>query len=290
MRALIKLFLLLVLLVLLTIPAVLWFGLADAPLVTQKVRLSHQDIARAQAVLKRYDPRNLPAGAQPTVVVSHRDLDLAANYLLQTLAKGGAEFRLANDRLDLTVSLQIPHLPRRNIVNIEGTLETGDGRPQITQLRLGRVPVPGAIATLVTRHLLAQVFSNDESGQGGDPIRQLRAFPDHLQVTYRWHPALIDQARDTLLSGSDREALRFYHDRLVELQDQGIGKTDIDRENQVGGRVLAFRLDTGDETLVQKQDVGLDTCFFRKLVEQGLDELRLPIGVNIDLASSWSRR
>ena len=223
MRALIKLFLLLVLLVLLTIPAVLWFGLADAPLVTQKVRLSHQDIARAQAILKRYDPRNLPAGAQPTVVVSHRDLDLAANYLLQTLAKGGAEFRLAKDRLDLTVSLQLPHLPRRNIVNIEGTLETGDGRPQITELRLGRVPVPGAIATLVTRHLLAQVFSNDKTGQGGDPIRQLRAFPDHLQVTYRWHPALIDQARDTLLSGSDREALRFYHDRLVELQDQGIG-------------------------------------------------------------------
>ena len=219
MRALIKLFLLLVLLVLLTIPAAFWFGLSDTPLVTQQVRLSHQDIARAQAILKRYDPRNLPAGAQPTVVVSHRDLDLAANYLLQTLAKGAAEFRLARDRLDLTVSLQVPRLPLRNIVNVESTLETVDGQPRITDLRLGRLPVPGAMATLVTGHLLAHVFSDAKTAQTGDPIKQLRVYPDHLQLTYRWHPALIDQARDTLLSGSDREALGFYHDRLVELQD-----------------------------------------------------------------------
>ena len=223
MRALIKLFSLLVLLGLLAIPAVVWLALSETPRVTQQTRLSHQDIARAQAVVRRNDPRNLPGGAQPTMVIGEKDLNLAANYLLQTLARGGAELRLETDRLHIRASAEIPRLPWRNILNIEGTLDIVNGQPRFTRLQLGSLPIPGTVATLAARRLLAQAFSNNSAGDNGDPIRHMRVFPDHLQLTYRWHPGLIDKARDTLLSGSDREALRFYHDHLVALQDQGIG-------------------------------------------------------------------
>lgn len=223
MRALIKLILLLVLFGVLAIPAIAWFALSDTALVTQPIRLSHQDIARAQAILRQNDPRNLPDGAQRTIEISRKDLNLAANYLLQTLAKGGAEMQWAMDRLQVRASAQIPHLPWRNFVNIDGTLETGSGRPEITALRLGRLPIPGAAATFAAKRLVAYAYEEMPFDQVSGPIRRLKIHPDHLQLTYQWHPALIDQARDTLLSGSDRDALRFYHDLLIELQDQGVG-------------------------------------------------------------------
>jgi hypothetical protein len=47
--------------------------------------------------------------------------------------------------------------------------------------------------------------------------------PERLRLTYQWDPALLDKARDTLMSGSDLEALRVYHDRLIDLQAGGVG-------------------------------------------------------------------
>lgn len=223
MRALIKLILLLVLLGILAIPAVAWFALSETALVDRQVRLSHQDIARAQAVLRRNDPRNLPAGSQPTIVISRQDLNLAANYLLQTLVRGGAEMRLSDDLLQFRASARIPHLPWRNILNIDGTLLAHDGKPEISELRVGSVPIPGMLATGAAKELLTRIHPGLGPDRDVGPIRQLRVFPDHLQLTYQWHPGLIDQARDTLLSSSDREALRFYHDQLIALQDRGIG-------------------------------------------------------------------
>jgi len=223
MRALIKLVILLVLLGILAVPAIAWFALSETSLVNQQVRLSHQDIARAQAVLRRNDPRNLPAGAHPTITISSQDLNLAANYLLQTLARGGARLQMSTDRVDFRASAQIPYLPWRNVLNVEGTLQARNGDPAITRLRLGDLPIPGTLATHAAKILLTRFDPDPVSYHSVSPIKQLQVFPDHLQLTYRWHPGLIDQARDTLLSTSDRDALRFYHDQLVELQDQGIG-------------------------------------------------------------------
>ena len=52
---------------------------ATCALVLNNSRLSHQDIAHAQAVLKKNDPRRLPAGTRQQILLSERDLNLAAN-------------------------------------------------------------------------------------------------------------------------------------------------------------------------------------------------------------------
>ena len=75
MRALIKLVLLLILFGVLGIPAIVWFALSDTALVAEPIRLSHQDIARAQAILRRNDPRHLPAGAQAYAPMGRRPIN-----------------------------------------------------------------------------------------------------------------------------------------------------------------------------------------------------------------------
>ena len=81
MRFLLRLILWLILLSPFALAASAWFALEDMPRVAAQRQLSHQDIARARTIIKRNDPRQLPAGSRQTVRVSQTDLNLAANYL-----------------------------------------------------------------------------------------------------------------------------------------------------------------------------------------------------------------
>ena len=223
MRALIKLFFLLTLLTLAAVAGVFWFVFSDTPQITRQAVLAHQDIARARQILGQNDPRNMPPGATQVIEIGAKDLGLATSYLLQQLALGSAQLSLATDRLDLQASLRIPRMPWRNTLNLDAAIEAFNGQPRIAHLRLGRLDVPAGLANLLAEKILRHAYVKARLGDITDPVQELRLFPDRLRLTYRWHPALLDQARDTLLSGSDREALRHYHDLLAELQAKGIG-------------------------------------------------------------------
>jgi len=224
MRALIKLLFLLALLSLMGILTITWLALSDVPLVTGQTRLSHQDIARARNILRQNDPRNIPPGTNHVIEISAPDLNLAANYLLQQLAGGSAILSLSADHLRTQASMHIPRMPWRNVVNLDGTIQTRNSHSKIVSLQLGSLTVPGEVATWLAGQLLDYAYTRAQLDKAAGPIKQLQLFPDRLRLTYQWDPALIDQARKTLLSSNDREALRIYHDRLVDLQSTGVGK------------------------------------------------------------------
>jgi hypothetical protein len=224
MRALIKLLFLLVLLVVPLLAAGVYLALSETPLVTRQAALSHADIARAKRVLQQNDPRSLPAGAYRTIEIAAKDLDLAANYLLQRLADAKATISLGSDTLNAAMTVRVPQVKWRGFLNMTASVKPEGGRPRITALRVGRIPVPEILSNYLLRRLLDDLSQQTSYQVGGDLVQDLKLFPDRLQLTYRWNPALIDQARDTLLSGPDREALRFYHDQLVNLQSNRVGK------------------------------------------------------------------
>lgn len=223
MRALIKLSFLLMLASVLAVAGAAWFALSDVPLVTGHVQLSHQDISRARNILRQNDPRRSPPGTNLVIELSAQDLNLAANYLLQQFAHGNANLNLTTDRLHAQASLRIGRLPWRNIVNIDTVIETHDGQPGITGLQLGSLTIPGRLATMVVQNWLDRTDAGPGLDEAGERLKQLRLSPGLLRLTYQWHPVLLDQARETLLRSSDLEALRSYHDKLVELQALGVG-------------------------------------------------------------------
>jgi hypothetical protein len=225
MRALAKLLILLVFLSPLAIAALAWFMLAGAPTVTSSASLSHEDIARAKAILKANDPRYLHAGETRTITITAHDLNLAVSYLARQLAGGKAQLRLAQQSLQLQVSRRLPYLPLRNVVNIEAELLAIDGHAVIGGLRIGQVPVPGRLATQIARWLIRLYYPSLQVESMAGLVRDLRIYPDRLQLAYRWQPGLLEEARDSLLTGGDRDALRFYHDLLVGLQAQQVGRT-----------------------------------------------------------------
>lgn len=245
--SLIKPLFLLVLLSPLALLAAAWMALSDEPLVVRQVALTHQDVARAKAVLQRNDPRRLPAGAQRIVELSAQDLDLAANYLLQGVADGRARFALSQGRLGVQLTLRIPRLPLRPYLNLEGALESRDDHPELTALRLGRLDLPGPLAGWLARRLIAASLDEVRLASATELVKSLQLSPDRLRLSYRWHPALIDQARDTLLTRTDQAAMRVYLNGLVDLQAQGIGRNGalVDLLEPLFAIALA-RADQGD--------------------------------------------
>jgi hypothetical protein len=225
MRFLFRLFLLVILSGVLLVAAGGYFGLADQPLVASQRPLSHEDIARARAIVKQNDPRGLPAGARRTISVNRNDLELATNYLIQTTVGGRARVALGDHRLGLRATVQLPLLPRMAFLNVEATLRTLGGKAELEALRIGDLSMPTALAEKALKLALEMLDDRKQVGVLIDAVEEVRIQPGELQLTYVWNPALIDQARDTLLTHTDREALRYYVDELSRLQGAGIGRS-----------------------------------------------------------------
>lgn len=224
MRTLFKLVFLLLLIGLLLAGGAAYLALAEAPKVIRDVTLSHQDIARARAIVQRNDPRALQPGTRRTIELDTQDLNLAANYLLQRALPGSAAVaELRPDTLELQASLRIDNPSGRPWANVAGTVSTVDGDPHVAHLQVGRLPVPAPLADLAFDWLFDLLDDHSRNRSVAGIVEQLELHRDRLRLSYRWDPDLIDQARSKLLGGADRAAMRYYVDHLVELQRQGTG-------------------------------------------------------------------
>jgi hypothetical protein len=224
MRALIKLLLLLLFVVVVGILGVGWFALSEEPLVAQQPLLTHSDIAAARRVLQKHDPQNLPSDEPFAIAVSEQDLNLAANYLLQRFANGGARLTLADRSMRAVASIRIPRLPQRATLNIAVLLRSNAGKIEIAQLSLGRITIPGAMARAAIDRAMPLIAGTDRVEAFRRLVDQVRFQSERMEVDYRWDPQLLDKARDTLLTTDDQAALRHYLDVLLDLQANGAAR------------------------------------------------------------------
>lgn len=223
MRILVKLILSAAVLALLATGALAWLALADAPSVSERRSLSHEDIARARDLLRQHNPRRLPPGAQRTMAVSQQDLDLALQYLVGRLLEGHARVDLAPGIMHVEASFLLPPWPLPRHFNLGLKLASVDGQAELHGLAIGRVPVPGWLAEWLARQLAQSLYGDEAVATATAALQRVDIGPDRVELTYRWHPELIAQARDTLLTEPDRAGLRHYLDLLASLQAQGVG-------------------------------------------------------------------
>jgi len=220
MRFLFKFILGLIVLSPLALATVAWFALETQPIVTPPRALDHTDIARARQVIKENDPRRFPAGMQRKVRISERDLNRVANYLLQRVG-GALQVSLRQDAARLRGSVRIPWLTMKPYLNIRLRVTGPGGKPQISGLRIGQVPVPDPLARLMIHQALAWLYRNGQGALAGEVIRKVEFSAGQVTLTYRWQPDLIDRARDTLTNPQEREAIAAYYSELATLQAAG---------------------------------------------------------------------
>ena len=223
MRLLLRLLLLLFVSAVAALGILAWFALSPEPLAVDQRRLSHEDIARAKEILREHDPRRLPPGTTRRISVSGQDLDLAANYLFQTYANGGARVRLEPGRLHLDASLRVAQVPFRPYLNLRVTVPDDHLPPRLTGLQLGAVTLPDRLTHFLVDRGLNLIARSQDKQLATETIRQLTVDAEHVRLTYRWRPELIAAVRQSLLPKADRVALAAYHKRLVRLNKFGYG-------------------------------------------------------------------
>ncbi len=229
MRLIFKLFFWFLVLTCLGLALAVWFSLSSQPLVVNNVRLSHEDIARAQVILRENDPRQLASGEQSTIIISESDLNLAANYLLQKKLRGGARVSLTPGNLDALGTVQLPIQPLqryfdRSYVNIHLHLTSGRKRFTITRLQIGQLRVPDFVAKKILKYGLPLFYQRPEYQLANRVIRHIDPQEEELHITFQWDPTLIDSVQSTFLNDVDKAALQVYYDYLLVLQKSGLSR------------------------------------------------------------------
>lgn len=220
MHALFKSVLWLIMLSPIALATVAWFALEQQPLVGQARILNHADIARARRIIKANDPRKFPAGAERKVRISEHDLNLVANYLLQRFG-GTLQAKVVQNAAQLSGSVHIPGLPLKPYLNFSLRIADSGGEPRVSDLRIGRVPVPDPLTRLMFHTLLPRLYQTEQGVLAGKIIRKMDLSPGNIAFSYRWQPDLIEQARDTLIDPHQRESIAVYYNELVTLQSAG---------------------------------------------------------------------
>lgn len=217
---------LLIALPLLAIGAI-WLCFQDAPSVVRSVQLTPQDIENAKRLIARHDPRKAKSGGLRTVAISEQELDLMLNYAVGRLGRGAARVALQPGAVRLQASAEIPQSPFGRYVNVDAALRQTEALPRFEYLRIGRLPVPAAVADYVLREGLRRMVATDRGELVADVVKGASVADGRLTVTYVWSSAIEERARNVLLPAADQARLRVYHDRLVETVAKAPNKVSL---------------------------------------------------------------
>lgn len=144
MRILLRAFLLLIVLTPFALGALVWFALAEQPALNTDMNLSHRNIERAKAIIKRHDPRHAASGSAGSIAISEQDLSLAANYLLRRILRGAVEIKVGDGAMDISGTAHLPLIPPRPYVNVRLRLEDTGATPRIGAQAPPIAPAPAS--------------------------------------------------------------------------------------------------------------------------------------------------
>lgn len=207
-----------------------WLAMARQPLVVQSATVSHEDIARARALLQQQKPGNTRVGGVRDVALGERDLELLINHGGQRLGDVRSRVRLQPGVAVVQVSLKVADTPWGGWLNLQAVLRQTDALPDIERLRIGHLPVPPWLAEWAWPHLLA---ASDLTAQGAlaqKVVRRATFLPRQMALTYTWPGDLRREFGQSLLPADEQARLQAYANRLATLAQglpAGYGRVSI---------------------------------------------------------------
>jgi len=208
----------------------LWAAVDDAPTVQREATPSAGPAGRLRDLLQQATQSG-PAPEQPRqLLLSRADLDPLINDGLHRAVQGAARLELANGHATLRASLPLRSGPlsRRDSLrglawfgawlNIEARMRsTAEGQPEWQSLRIGHLPLPGLLASWLTRRVAGQFGVDEQLTLALGLVDRLSIAPDVVQLTYHWRPDTRERLRSALLPPADQLRLRACTERLTEL-------------------------------------------------------------------------
>jgi uncharacterized protein YpmS len=199
------------------VAGIIYLAIDTAPSINRAAEITPANIERAKRILDQNDPRKFKPGARRTIVVSQKDLDLAANYAARQYAAGGARVELKPGAAHIGASLKLPMIPVPIYLNADATVAEDGALPRIESLRLGKIPVPPFLAYWLIPRAFALAFDDADIRSFRSVIKKVALNQDRVALTYEWQADLPDKLRTVLLPAEEQHRWRVYQERLATI-------------------------------------------------------------------------
>ncbi|MDD5390117.1 MAG: hypothetical protein PHD37_12275 [Gallionellaceae bacterium] len=189
---------------------------APVPEIERPATLKLADMERGRLIVESLDLRHLQEGQERRLRFGQEDMELALNWLLGTLGRGGADVVIDGHSLQVRASLRLYKLPR--YLNIALAYQPQGDWLVPSELRLGKVPLPARYTGKLIGALLTISPAAEQYQVARDMLRAARLEPKKLVLTLVWHGAELRkavQAAGWKPAGMDSAALEPYRERLA---------------------------------------------------------------------------
>jgi hypothetical protein len=137
------------------------------------------------------------------------------NYAANRFGRGAARVAIAPGALRLQASADIRLSPFGRYLNVDAALRETEALPRFDHLKVGRLPVPNALADYLLREGLRRIEATDRGELAADVVKSAHVADGRLEVMYVWTAAIEERAKSLLVPSPEQARLRAYHDRLA---------------------------------------------------------------------------
>ncbi|MEM6367515.1 MAG: hypothetical protein AAGD10_16280 [Myxococcota bacterium] len=194
---------------------------SEAPAVALQAELTEPEVERLRALLARVDDPRERSGPQ-TLTLSQADVDAVFRFATSRVKDTGLQAQITKKGLRLQLSRVSP-MPRLSpFVDLAVLLAGTPSSPELSQLRLGRLPLPDALlhefSKTALEHLRTLSRKASELVEGVETV----SFEDgEMAVLFKVSPELAERlertGKELLTARVGPERLRAYHQALAEL-------------------------------------------------------------------------
>ncbi len=264
----------------LLLAAVLMLALAveGEPRVPRRDEVAAADVDRAVAMLRQYDPRRAAPGQLRSVSLTERDIDLLVRHAARRWLRADTQVRLQPGRLLLQASVAAPW---GRWLNLELALRQAASIPEVEGLRIGRLPLPAALAMPLLRAFAARQGVQADALLALDWIERVTLTHGRMSVSYRIDPNAVARLRAALVAPADQQRLRAYTERLATVT-QGIEGTASSLAGLLSPMfaLAAERSAAGGDAVAENRAALLSLTFFAN---------DRPLGQMVPAAYHWPR-
>lgn len=217
MKSIAKLIVLSVFLLPLFLVGVLILVVEDEPKLHGRADLTPERIAHGKRVFEQNDPRRMKSGSIAKADLGQEELDLAINYIVNQYAGGVARLNIDKGQAVIESTLQLPSNPLGRFLNLKLELKQTDKLPQIDNVMLGKLWIPGVLADMLLDYGLSLVQPLADWQTFAGMVRNVEFKRRWMTVTYRWQDDLPAKLSGVLLPPQDQKRIEVYQRRLAEL-------------------------------------------------------------------------
>lgn len=217
MKVLLRIFWFLLFGLIITTMVLVLFAVSDTPEVELDWALTHDDVVRAKKIL--HEGAKTKPDEIATIELSHDDLNLAANYLLNRYSKSGVRIGLKENKLKFVVSMTLPENRLGKYLNITFRLgnEEGYQLPVITKFKAGNLLLPASLAGFVINKVIEHSSLNNYFILATRPIKGVKIDPNKITISYVSDLETLIQARNVLTRTDNSPALSIYQQKIADI-------------------------------------------------------------------------